>query len=135
MELFMDILDYATDETAEQDGKWFDIGVDTQVKLRSYTSQKSRDVRRQLDKPYVGITRSGGVIPDDVQEKLLIQQMAKAIIVDWKGLKENKVEVPFSATKAEELLTKYPRFRNMIASIVASDSSFSAEILEASEKN
>lgn len=131
----MDITDYATDEVAEQDGKWFDLGVDTKVKLRSYSSQKSREVRRILDKPYVGITRAGGTVPDDVQEKLLIQQMARAIIVDWKGLTENKVEVPFSVAKAEELLTKFPKFRNMIASIVASDTSFSAEILEASEKN
>lgn len=131
----MDILDYATDEAAEQDGKWFDLSTTTKIKLRSYTSQKSRDVRRHLDKPYDGIRRVGGIVPDDVQEKLLIQQMAKAIIVDWKGLTENKIEVPFSAAKAEELLTKYPKFRNQLAAIVANESSFDAEKLEASEKN
>lgn len=131
----MDITDYATDPLAEQDGKWFDISTDMRVQLRSYSSQKSKEVRKILDKPYDGIRRAGGVIPDDIQEKLLIQQMARAIIVNWTGLTENKVEVPFSVAKAEELLTKYPKFRNQLAMIVANESSFDAEKLDESVKN
>jgi hypothetical protein len=124
----MDLSTFATDASAEQDGKWFDFGPDAKIKLRSFTSQKSREVRRKLDKPYVGITRAGGTLSDEIQEDLLIKQMSQALIVDWRGFSEKDEELAFSVEAAEALLRKYPRFRNNLAAIIANDASFGKKV-------
>ena len=131
----MDFSTFATDAIAEQDGKWFEFGTDARIKLRSFSSKISRDVRKTLEKPYIGLTRSGTSLPDDILEDLLVKQMAKALIVDWSGFTDEGKEIPYSSDVAETLLSKYPKLRDRIAKIIADDESFAAEAKVQSEGN
>lgn len=131
----MDFNTYLTDSAAEQDGKWFDFGPDAKIKLRAPSSNKSREVRKSLEKPFVALTRAGQTIPDDKLEEILIKQMAQALIVDWSGFTDNGVALDFSATAAEALLVKYPRLRNIIAKIISDDEAFSVAQKEDAVKN
>lgn len=131
----MDFNDFATDIDAEENGRWFDLGSDSSIQLRSFDSKKSRDVRKSLMLPYTAKVRAGKELSDEEQEDVTIKQMAKAIIVDWKGFKENGKSIPFNAVNAENYLRKYKKFRNLVAQLVIEDDSFKAELKEDAEKN
>lgn len=131
----MDFNEFATDTSSEENGKWFNLSETARIKLRSFQSEKSQKVREQLEEPYLALKRSGKGIPQGDQEKLLIKQMAYAIVVDWEGMKDSGKEAPFSASKAEEMLTKHREFRNLIARLVTDDDAFKASLKEESEKN
>lgn len=131
----MDFNEFATDENAEENGKWFKLSATAEVKLRSYQSKKSLAVREALEEPYLALKRANKSIPAEDQERMLIEQMAKAILVDWKGFEEDGVTVPFSAKKALEVLTKYREFRNVIARLVADDDAFKLANKVEAEKN
>src|ERR1043166_2259135 len=76
---------YSTDKVAEEEGQWVDFGDGIKVQLRRLNCKKSRDVRRRLEKPYAKQFR-GQDIPDEIQERMLNAQLAKAVIVGWEGV-------------------------------------------------
>lgn len=128
---------YATDETSEEQGKWFELGEGAKIKLRSFQSKKSQAVREALEEPYLALKRSGKGIPSGEQETLLIKQMAQAIIADWEGFTEDDETtlIPFSVKAAEAKLTEYREFRNLVARLVTDDDAFKAQNKAAAVKN
>jgi len=112
-----------TDTTAEEDGRWFnDIfadGTNIDVKLRRLMSTASQQVRRRLDKGNRKAMRNGVYVDDDVAIKVLIEQMAEAVLIDWRGVKVRDadgklVELEYSRANAVMLLTKLRHFRETI---------------------
>jgi len=127
---------FATDIESEENGKWFELGEGAKIKLRSFQSERSQKVRESLEAPYLALKRSGKGIPQGEQETLLIRQMAQAIIADWEGFTDEDDEViPFSQKAAEEKLTTYREFRNLVARLVTDDDAYKAEAKEEAEKN
>ena len=131
----MDLSTLATDENAEENGKWFDLSAGARINLRSFTSRASRDVRKNLERPYINILRTGGSIPEKDAEMITMKQIAYGVIVNWEGIKEGNKEVKFSPEVALEMLTKYRKFRDMIAMLVAADDAFDAEVKKEAEGN
>lgn len=132
----MKFTDFATDTASEEDGKWFELGQGTRIKLRSFQSERSLKVRENLESPYLALKRSGKGIPQTEQETLLIKQMAQAIIVDWEGFTdENDAPVAYNAKTAEKMLNEYREFRNLVARLVTDDDAFKIQEKLESEKN
>jgi hypothetical protein len=128
---------FATDVESEETGKWFELGDKARIKLRSFQSKRSQEVREALEAPYLAMKRSGKGIPQGDQERLLIAQMAQAIVADWEGFTEEDEEtvLPFSVKAAEDQLTKYREFRNLIAKLVTDDDAFKVQNKAEAEKN
>jgi len=128
---------FATDIESEETGKWFELGDGARIKLRSFQSKRSSDVREALEAPYIALKRTGKSIPSEEQETLLIRQMAQAIVVDWEGFTEDDGEtlVPFTAKAAEAKLSEFREFRNLVARLVTDDDAFKVQTKVEAEKN
>jgi len=46
---------------------------------------------------------------------MLIDVMARTVLLDWKGFENEGEDVPYSVTNAIDMLTKYKEFRNFVA--------------------
>lgn len=128
---------YTTDKSAEEDGQWVDYGDGLEVKLRRLNSVKSREVRRKLEKPYAKQFR-GQDMPDSISEMILNNQLAKAIVVDWKGVPNPEdAEKPLPCTEENVLrmVQDYPDFREDILAAAMERATFQKEELAAAEKN
>lgn len=128
---------FATDVESEENGKWFDLGDGARIKLRSFQSKRSQEVREALEAPYLAMKRTGKGIPQAEQEKLLIKQMAQAIVADWEGFTEDDdvTEIPYSPAAAEDKLNKFREFRNLVARLVTDDDAYKLQAKADAEKN
>jgi len=132
MDLFESL---ATDTTAEETGKWFDLDGNAGIKLRSATSTASKNLRRELEKPYAAQLRLGKGLSEKVSEELFIKQLSGAIIVDWKNITYKKEPLPFSQENAERMLRELPKLREIIAVLITDESAFKLTLAEEQEKN
>jgi hypothetical protein len=113
---------FETDTAAEEEGKWFDIFGDKskgEIKLRGFACLKSINVRRRLETKYRRLARGDGSYPDDVQKKMMDEQIAEAIIVDWRGPAWRTKEGPIAYSKesALSIIQKATHLRNRVAQI------------------
>jgi len=109
---------YATNETAAEEGKWFEFSPEISVKIRRFKSKKSRKVREALEAPYKRVNKFGATLPDDVQEDIAAEHIAEGIVVDWKGLKDRDGnDLAYSKAAALKLFRDLPEFRDAIAEI------------------
>jgi hypothetical protein len=128
---------YTTDKSLEDDGIWIDYGDGLKVKMRRLNCQKSKDVRRKLEKPYAKQFR-GTDMPDSIQEQLLNKQIAKAIVVDWEGVPnpESPAEMlPCTEDNVLMMMEKFADFRDDILAASMERSTFQREQLTAAEGN
>jgi hypothetical protein len=136
---------YNTDRGLEEEGVWVDFGDGVKVQVRRLTSKKSREYRRKLDKPYTAQFR-GREMPDDLQEKLLNQQVAGVIIANWEGVPDPDAPPPakegdkpkmleFSQEAALMMVQKFPDFRDDILTAAMERTTFEKEQREDARKN
>lgn len=128
---------YSTDKNAEEDGVWVDYGDGLKIKIRRLNCAKSKEIRRKLEKPYVKQFR-GADMPESIQEMLLNQQLAKAIVVDWEGVPNP--ESPEKALECSEanvlmMIQKFPDFRDDILTASMERATFQREDMAAAEGN
>lgn len=128
-----------TDTTAEENGRWFkDIygdGTNIDVKLRHLSSSESMSVRRRLDRANRRLMVKGEY-PTSVAIQLLIEQIAEAVLIDWRGvLDKDGSEIPYSKETAVMLMTKLRTFRDGIVAMCQSIDNFRIEDRADAEKN
>lgn len=128
---------YSTDKIAEEDGQWVDFGDGIKVQIRRLNSAKSREVRRKLDKPYSKQFR-GGDLPDSLQESILNQQIAKAIVVSWEGVPDPDKPsemLPCTEDNVLRMVRDYTDFREEILTASMERATYQKEDLKDAEKN
>lgn len=129
-----------TDTAAEEDGKWFkdvmDDGTGIDLKIRALGSSESIKVRRRLDRKNKKLMKGGQYVNIKDAMDVLTEQIAEAVLLDWNGIYDrNKELLPFSKENALALLTKLPKFRDLVTNLSASMDNFRIEQREATEKN
>ena len=132
-----------TDTTAEEDGRWFrDIfndGTNIDVKLRRLLSNASLNVRRRLDSGYRKYHKNGVYKDEAMGIRVLNEQLAEAVLIDWKGIKVREgdamVELPYSKENALNLLTKLRHFRDTVLVMSQTLDNFRVEAREETAKN
>jgi hypothetical protein len=126
---------FQQDKTAFEDGTYVPLGGDAAVKVRSPQSAHSKAIRKKLEAPYASMTRGGKQLPDDIAEDILLKQMSQSLIVSWKGIKDDGVEIEPTPENIEKMLRKYPRFRDTLGGIIANDETYAALVREDDLKN
>lgn len=134
---------YKTDRAAETEGTW--VAIDKEegiwVKVRRFNSPAARALRGELDVEFGKDLKSEDAdVVEKANEKLMTRMLAKAIIVDWSGISDedangNEVEIPFSPDTSEDVLLKYPDFRNEVLATVFDRSTFRQQVREVAGKN
>lgn len=132
-----------TDTAAEEEGRWFvDIfgdGSNIDVKLRRLMSTASQTVRRRLDKGYRKYIKNGVYIDDEIALRVLNEQVAEAVLIDWRGVKVREngklVDLPYSKENALMLLSRLRHFRDGVVLMSQNLDNFRVEERADTEKN
>jgi hypothetical protein len=125
---------FATDVKLETEGVWKDLGEGAELKVARIGNPAYNKEMQRLMKPYKHLV-SRGALSEDVAQKILIEAMAKTILVDWKGLKDGGKVIKYSTKAAIDMLTKYKDFRDLISTLAGEMTTFKVEADEAIEKN
>jgi hypothetical protein len=125
--------DFSTNKKLEDEGVWIDIGDGAKLKIARAGNKQSNALSKQLAKPYMAqITY--GKLSDEVATQIGVEVMAKAILLDWKGIQYDGADLPYSVDNAIKLLTELPDFRDYVSQMANDRKTFQREIEEAITK-
>lgn len=127
----MDIFDtYATDETAELEGRWFPLDKKTKVLVARTGNANYLKAMRQRMKDAQIDTEDQSDENEQLVTDLVIETMAETILLGWKGLFLKKEELAYSKTNAMKVLA-VKGFRERISNIASKLESFRVKEEEA----
>ena len=119
----MDIFSsYATDETLENEGKWFPLSKTAKVKVARAGNEKYTDLLRAKLKE-ASLDGMPEKEANAVAEDILIDVMAQTILLNWEGLTYQGAAAPVTAAQAKVFL-KVKDFRKKIAGFSENFESF-----------
>lgn len=126
----MDIGKLKIDKSRVEGGDWVDDLPNAEglrLRVRGIGSSRYRDAVNRRSR---GVPRSSrnrdGTLSSELSDKITGEAAAEALLLDWQGLTEDGVEIPYDRDRALKLLTEpdYSVFRDLVlfaASIVAED--------------
>jgi hypothetical protein len=100
----MDLGKLRLDPKKSEEGVWCELDHETSVLIGRINSPHYRQTLREKMMPYVEDIRND-TYGQETQDKVTAETIAAAVLLDWKGLKENGEEVPYSEEKAVEYLS------------------------------
>ena len=100
----MDLREFKTDPTLEEEGKEIVVDETTTIKIARYNNPAMRKMQERISEPYQKVV-GRGKISDKTAGVILARCMAKHILKGWTGLFLDGEEIPYSEEKALELLT------------------------------
>lgn len=125
---------YGTSSALENEGRWFELGENAAIKVARDGNRAHKEALKRLWRPHRAALRAGS-LPDEQIERMAVEAMAEALLLDWRGIEEEGVVVPYSREAALRLLTRYPDFRNSVAALSADMANYQAEEEEAARGN
>ena len=125
---------FGTDASKEKEGVWYDLADGLRMRIARIGNPNYQKTFQKISKPHRRAIRRG-TLPDEVAEKLLIQCMAETIVLDWSGVEDEGVVIPYSKEAVVTVLTKYPELRNYINDIANELEAFQEELDEEAVEN
>ena len=126
--------EYGTNKKLESTGVWIDLGEGAKIKVARNGNPEYTKMIEKLSRPYKKQIRRG-TINGETFDKIIRKATAEHILVDWKGITEDKVEVPYSTEEAYRLLTEYGDFREVVAENALDFQNFQDDEIEEEEGN
>lgn len=134
---------FAVDNTVIENGRWFtalELGkiarmdipdVDVSFKIRSLGSRVSMNVRTKILERY-GV-KDESEIAEDVGEKVLVDHLAEAVVVDWRGpgMPAFTVDAARALFDAEDMML----LRGAIVAVSADMNKYRRAVVESAAKN
>lgn len=105
---------FKTDKNAEITGVWHDL-IDGKIKIARFNNPVYQKVLRRLVTPHSQVLNTGSEEAQELLTKLTTEAMAEAILVDWEGLQDEGVDLPYSKENAFAMMVKYPDFREIVS--------------------
>ena len=130
----MDIARWKTDETLENEGVWQPAGEGCELKIARLGNPESTRLLRRYERKYRRQIDNGTLSPEKDAE-ITARVYAEAILLDWRGMKESGVEVPYSTENAFRLLNEYRELREMVADYAKDAEAYRQAELEDAEGN
>jgi len=107
---------YGTDKVKEKEGVLHDLGDGLKIRIARIGNPNYQKRFEALSKPHRRALRKGS-LSNEIAEELLIKCMSETIVLDWEGIEENGVEIPYSRENAVRILTDYHDLREHINDI------------------
>lgn len=126
----MDLNAYRTDRAAEEEGVWVSLDGQTSVRVARSNSKRFAEALKKYRKPHLQAIRSG-TLSEDQADAIIVAAVAEAVLLDWKGLKEDGKDVPATLENRIRVLTEYRDFRNVVAELAADMANFRTSEIEA----
>lgn len=133
----MDLSSIKIDLAKEKNGVWEDLDGETSVLVARMNNPNFNKRFQELTELYRSAARKG-MLTDERAEDILVTCLAETILLDWKGLKEAGVEVPYSVEKAKEILSNaaLSTFRRVVVEISDNQAKYrDTEITESAGKS
>jgi hypothetical protein len=101
----MDIFaSFATDESLENEGKWFNLSKTAKVRVaRSGNAKYVKQLRKKLEENRIDLDSQGDEA-NELAEKVMIDVLADTILVGWEGLEYRGKPMEYSRLNARILL-------------------------------
>lgn len=104
------------------------------LRIARQGNPKARAFYQKALKPYRRLMRQAGELPEKVSEKLLLQQTAHGILLDWENIEIGGEPVEYSVEAAENLLQDNEELHDLVLDVARTAQVFRAdEIAEAQE--
>lgn len=125
---------FVTNKTKEQEGVW-QVGPDgSQFLIARAGNEKFSKLAGELLKPYRKLIQMGRA-DDKVIMPIIADVTARTVLLDWKGMKDGDVEVPYSTEEAKKRLLASTDFADFIAGLSQQVGAYQDEAQEAATKN
>ena len=122
---------FGTDTDLENEGKWFDIGDGASLRVARFGNQAHRKALSGLRSPYKALLLRGGAIPDEANDDIITESMARAILLDWKGIvDEENNPVPYSIDTCRDIFEKYKDFLELVSQLSLDAANFRSDFQE-----
>lgn len=131
----MDIVkQFGTDERLELDGVWVKLALDAEIKIARRGNPRFRELLQRKLAPYRQAAANHAV-PEEDYERILLEVASETLVLDWKGITEQKQPVPYSPVTALRYLRDLKEFRNFVLTTAENVELYKAQQDEAAEKN
>lgn len=135
----MSIFDhFATDIAAEEEGKWFGISPNAEIKLAALTSKRAEKARRDIERRYASYLRLKTGAPPEIMREIAAYTIAHGCVVDWRGSDWTDAKgkpLPCTPENVLSLFEQLPKLRDVIAGMLTDDDAYKVERVEESEGN
>jgi hypothetical protein len=125
---------FGTDKKSEIEGTWIDIGKGVRIKVARIGNPENSKLAQKLWRPYRAAHRANS-LPDEVADELMIEAIARTILVGWEGVEADGKPLPYSYENAKALLSEVPDFRQLVWGFANEAATFRREQEEAEQKN
>lgn len=99
----MDLNVFKTDTVKTDEGVWCPIDSETDIKIARYGNKVFQRAFQREMKPYKQLI-DRGALDDDTADKILVNAIAEGILLDWRGMKKNGEDLPYSRSAAIDIL-------------------------------
>jgi hypothetical protein len=123
---------FGTDKNLEEEGVWVDLGDESKIKIARMGNIKSRERATKLQK---SAKLANKYSIDNFNEEDLADILAYSVIKDWKGIKDNGEDLPYSFENAKAMILKYRDFRDMVVELSTEMETFRKVDIEEGKKN
>lgn len=127
-----DLNDFRKDEDLSTDGVWIEFGGGAEFKIASLDNPNFTEAFRKKVKPYQDLKRE---VPEDDQETIMVECMARHVVLDWKGVFDGDEELAYSVENAIRVLTELDDLRQMVLAQAQKVSNFRQKAAEEIEGN
>ena len=123
----MDISNFKTDLTREDQGVWLEVGDGFAVRVCRLGCKAHAELYRSLTSP-PGIRAAieSNAYPPAKHVEMQVELLAQTILKDWRGMTDKGQPVPYSIEKAKEVL-QLKDFRGLIHSLADQQSNFRSD--------
>lgn len=125
---------FGTNKQKEVDGVWMPGPAGMRFKIARAGNESFSKLSAQLLKPHRKLIRMGKM-DDTLLTEISAEICARAILLDWEGVKDGGQAVQYSVAAAKERLIKYPDFADYITGLSQDVSSFQDDDSEAAAGN
>ena len=116
--------EFSFDQEMAENGVWIPIGGGASLRIARMNNERYNKFVRAAVMPY---TRRGSVMTAEQNRTVLLECAAKAILLDWEGIKEDGVLLEYSSDQALRLMTEYEQFFHMVVGLAGDTSNFRKE--------
>lgn len=132
----MNIYEAFESKDLEEDGKWFDLGPDSSIRLLYMGCEKARRKHENLMRPYAQRQKMGLELTEDESKAVNAKFLSECLVLDWKGIKgKDGEDIPYSADAVAAITTALPRFTALIMRIAMDETNFEKELVETETGN
>ncbi len=122
--------EFGSNETAEVDGVWQELGEDAGVKVARLGNPEAQNAYRRIPRP-MRRQIEAGTLANKQSLEFLSKFLADHILKDWRGFVDNGKPVPsYTPEEGKKYLTKYRRFRDKVWEISMDEDFFNTEEAE-----